>query len=53
MPVPISTVWLLAALLSFPSVAHSMDVDPTNDFCSLSAHISRTPATEMFSRGVH
>jgi len=39
-----SGVWLLGALLSFPSVVHSLDVNPTEDFCSLSYHMSRTPS---------
>ena len=34
-------VWLLGILLSFPLVAHSRDVDPIEDFCSLSAQMSR------------
>lgn len=34
--------WLLGVLLSFSSVAHSWEVDPTEDFCSLSEHMSRT-----------
>jgi len=42
MPHLTSAVRLLIALLSFPSVAHSRDVNPTDDFCSLSAHMSRT-----------
>ena len=42
MPYLTTAVWLLMTLLSFPSVAYSKDVDPTDDFCSLSAHMSRT-----------
>ena len=34
---------LLGALLSFTSVVHGGGVDPTEDFCSLSAHMSRAP----------
>jgi len=39
-----SGVWLLGALLSFSSVAHSLDANPTEDFCSLSDHMSMTPS---------
>ncbi|KAG0638828.1 hypothetical protein HOY80DRAFT_130402 [Tuber brumale] len=39
MPLFRSGVWLLGALLSFTSVVHSRDADPTEDFCSLSAHM--------------
>lgn len=34
---------LLGVLLSFTSVAHGGGVDPIEDFCSLSAHMSRVP----------
>jgi len=44
MPLLTSCVWLLGALLSFSSVAHSRDANPTEDFCSLSDHMSRTPS---------
>lgn len=37
--------WLLGVLLSFSLVAHGRDVDPTEDFCSLSEHMSRTPSS--------
>jgi len=39
------SVWVLGVLLSFSLVAHSRDVDPTEDFCSLSAHMSRAPSS--------
>ena len=38
------SVWVLGVLLSFSLVAHGRDVDPTEDFCSLSAHMSRAPS---------
>jgi len=37
-----SSVWLLGGLLPFSSVAQSRDADPTEDFCSLKSHMSRT-----------
>jgi len=43
MPLLIFGVWLLGALLSFSSVVRSLDADPTENFCSLSSHMSRTP----------
>ncbi|KAG0129329.1 hypothetical protein HOY82DRAFT_564430 [Tuber indicum] len=39
MPLFRSGVWLLGALLSFTPVVHGRDADPTEDFCSLSAHM--------------
>ena len=45
MPLFTSGVWLLGALLSFTSMVLSVDVDPVEDFCSLSAHMSRAPST--------
>jgi len=41
---PLSS-WVLGVLLSFSLVAHSRDVDPTEDFCSLHAHMSRAPSS--------
>ena len=38
-----SSVWFLGALLFFTSVVHGGDVDPAQDFCSLSDHMSRGP----------
>jgi len=43
MPLSTPGAWLLGVLLSFSLVAHGGDVDPTEDFCSLSEHMSRTP----------
>ena len=45
MPLFTSGVWLLGTLLSFTSVVLSVDVDPVEDFCSLSGHMSRAPST--------
>jgi len=36
-----STVWIFAALLSFTSLVLSRGVDPIEDFCSLTAYMSR------------
>ena len=44
MPLLTSGVWLLGALLSFSSVVRGLDVSPTENFCSLSYHMSRTPS---------
>jgi len=44
MPLLGPSVLVLGVLLSFSLVAHGRDVDPTEDFCSLSAHMSRTPS---------
>lgn len=44
MPLFTSGVWLLGALLSFTSVVLSRDVDSTEDFCDLSAHMSGAPS---------
>ncbi|KAG0138332.1 hypothetical protein HOY82DRAFT_595934 [Tuber indicum] len=41
-----SGVWLLGALLSFSSVAHGRDADPTKDFCSLSGHMGQYIVTQ-------
>ena len=44
MPLVRSGIWLLGALLSFTSVVHGDGPNPTDDFCSLSGHMSRTPS---------
>ena len=44
MPLFTSGVWFLGVLLSFTSVVSSRDVDPTEDFCDLSAHMSEAPS---------
>jgi len=40
-----SGIRLLGALSSFSLVAHSRDVDPTEDFCSVSRHMSRASSS--------
>ena len=52
MPLFRCSVWLLGALLSFTSVVHSDGPNPTDDFCSLSYQMSRTPfdLSEWFFR---
>ncbi|RPA93037.1 hypothetical protein L873DRAFT_1847396 [Choiromyces venosus 120613-1] len=52
MPLFRSGVWLLGALLSFASVAHGVDADPTDDFCSLSGHMSGLPLNSPKSKRI-
>ena len=42
-----SGLWLLGGLLPFSSIVHSKDADPTEDFCSLNSHMSRTPPPSL------